>query len=60
VKTETTAPPIIAPGFRIREIASLLFKPGGGPMNAVGADELVDSLGEDGLRLVCPAGDDSA
>jgi hypothetical protein len=52
MKTETTALAIIAPGFRILEIASLLFKLASGARCAVGADKLVDSLDRDALRLV--------
>jgi hypothetical protein len=57
-ETETRALAIIVPAFRIREMASLLFKPANGTSCAVDADKLVDSLYGDALRLVYPASDD--
>jgi len=59
VKTETTAQAIVAPGFRIREMAPLLFKPEIALLDALGADELAGSLGADALGLVNSVGDGS-
>jgi hypothetical protein len=57
VKTETTAPAIIALGFWIRGIALLLFDPAAGETDVVGTDELPDSPDEDVLRVLCPSDD---